>query len=683
MRKVSIYTIVLAVAAMSAPAYATPRTADEIVSALHAGGEAPTTIRYHGDDASLGPSGLAHTNGDHYDTSYISSGFGSANAAAYQNQWQVMWPAGTPGATSGAIVKGIAACTRAKKIWRRGSNGQMENATAVFADANHDMIDPYTTKTEDGEMNCWCKMTGVHDGASSSVIAPDAENSWVDDFSSSAPWVFNVTYSSAAACAYGCAYYCAYRVRDYASFRSAVLGFRSLGDTTNRPMCGVNLISGYAGDVQFPRSAELKPGKYTVGIASNNGGKWAIRLRNPANHNVVTGEALTTAASSLSQGASAWAVSSDDAAARAGWLFGPDGVRAVFSLDASYIVEIAKIDATGTQQLMLLRGDVELPATYPEPTACITISTKSASDSAFERTKYVLENVIDLAKNVVNRTIEQAAAVNALQTGKQTMPDASATNGTCPNFRQCLLVEGADGKPNWFQIKDPVRDVLVSIKNAGNPNARGTKDGDNWTYYNAYYKGDSAWRRTYADGSSGTYDRGYSSCKSVSGHAYTTDTIYAEPCRNTNDFGNFHTLADGEWAVVYDGTEATGVFQDTTNAQNVAVIYGHAKCTSVQGSYGVAATSAQLTSTGWTTLPVPVGERENGYTAYNDWKQCWCQMTGVGLDGGFTAVSSSAPWVFYDTPGSAADCAYYCAYYCARNVRAIASFRSAVFNTGS
>ncbi len=42
--------------------------------------------------------------------------------------------------------------------------------------------------------------------------------------SSRAPWVFNITYSSAAYCAYDCAYYCASRICVGASFRSAVFG---------------------------------------------------------------------------------------------------------------------------------------------------------------------------------------------------------------------------------------------------------------------------------------------------------------------------------------------------------------------------------------------------------------------------------------------------------------------------
>jgi len=42
--------------------------------------------------------------------------------------------------------------------------------------------------------------------------------------SSAAPWVFYYTYTSAVFCANGCAYRCALNVRDYASFRGAVLG---------------------------------------------------------------------------------------------------------------------------------------------------------------------------------------------------------------------------------------------------------------------------------------------------------------------------------------------------------------------------------------------------------------------------------------------------------------------------
>lgn len=51
----------------------------------------------------------------------------------------------------------------------------------------------------------------------------------------------------------------------------------------------------------------------------------------------------------------------------------------------------------------------------------------------------------------------------------------------------------------------------------------------------------------------------------------------------------------------------------------------------------------------------------------------WCRVKKKG--------SSRAPWVFNNTYGSAAYCAYRCAPNCAANVREYADFRSAVFGS--
>ena len=463
MKKVSIHTILLVAAVLSPmAARAADRTADEIIMGLNMAGTAPTTIRYHGDDASLGSNGLQH-NGSTYANSYISSGFGAVNAAEYQNVWQVYWPAGTAGAANpnGASAQGIAQCTRAKPV-----NGTVTNA-ATFGVANPDMIDSYTTKTEDGELQCWCKLTGIRDAAGT---AGPNDSGWIQP-SSRAPWVFNFAYGSAAACAYACACDCAANVRGSASFRSAVLGPHTVTDT-NRAMCGENLISGYAGDVQLPRSAKLVAGTYTMAIFAANGGKWAIRLRDKTNQNVVTGEALTTALTPAGGTISAanpnFAAGVSAAGDFGGWVIGDaNGNSATFTITGEYIVEIAKLDATNTQKLALVRGNTA-PAQYIEPNACIVIATSAHADAAFERVQYILNHVVDITRNVVTNTINQTAAIADLQATKQTRPADDYTDETntenCPKFRQCLLVEDDNNTPHWYVIKDPVRDLVKSLR---------------------------------------------------------------------------------------------------------------------------------------------------------------------------------------------------------------------------
>ena len=93
----------------------------------------------------------------------------------------------------------------------------------------------------------------------------------------------------------------------------------------------------------------------------------------------------------------------------------------------------------------------------------IAVATNAYNTTKFSPVVTALNGAIATIKSVVTNTINQAAAVESLQNGKQTMPDASATNGTCPNYKQCLLVETSDGTPQWFVITDPFRDFVTPI----------------------------------------------------------------------------------------------------------------------------------------------------------------------------------------------------------------------------
>jgi len=293
----------------------------------------------------------------------------------------------------------------------------------------------------------------------------------------------------------------------------------------------------------------------------------------------------------------------------------------------------------------------------------IKIATTAYNDAQFAPVEAALETAVDTIKDVVANTIVQADAIQNLQDTKQTMPDASGTNGTCPRFRQCLLIETDDGTPQWFQIADPVHDLVLSLKNNkidnsgvvqttpnGGTFAANGYDGTNNTTDSRYYKGYSAMRLKTSAASADVYTRQFSS------------TLL-----NGANGGQYKTLGDQEWVVTWDGNE-TG----TADSFLPGVIYGTSRCAKTKPA------STLPDTTGWTTIEN--SDALNDLENIESYVQCYCKMTGVGLDGMITPVknSSQAPWVFSNTEGSAGNCAYYCAGSCASNVRANASFRSAL-----
>ena len=675
MRKVSLFVVLLLSAGWAAsPAHAAYTTADEILSDLNIhgavyGDSSGLTIRFHGDDVATKT--LQHTDGTVYGKGYTSGLGTSGDESGWQNHWEVAFPVGKlsdgTGLSNGGTVHGIAQCTR---------------VGGTFAVPNYDMIDPYTTVTEDGERQCWCKMTHVREGTGTTGITPENPGTPV----ASSSWVFSYAYSSAAICAYYCAYYCALYVRYYASFRSAVFGLGALGHAAPADMCGQNLANGKLYDYQVPRVAKLSAGTYTASISAADGGKWMLRLRGVADNAVVTGNALTAALASSDLALD----DSDGISARDGWVLGNDAaaIKLTFTIrSGEYIVEIAKVDATGAQNLMLEHGDTA--NTYVAPTPCIRVGSTKLVESAFEHADAVRRAIIGVVDHVVTNTIAQASAIGALQSGKQTRPadDPTDANNTenCPAGKQCLLVEGTDGVPHWYEIFDPIHRWMDGWIAAGKPAVKGEQSGSNWTYYNAFYRGDKAWRQTYIDGSTSTYDRPIDHATRCTSPSYNTETPNASPCYS--EVGMFKTLGNGEWAEVY----TTG---DGTNAP-VGVVYGTSKCTSVAGPNNYStANPTRLESMSaadqekWAELPAPYGQTDREGYERSKFTQCWCKTTAIGVPGDdgdpatgavYPVNVASSSWVFGDARSSAAGCAYNCAHYCAANVRNYASFRSAVF----
>ncbi len=649
MKKVSLFTILLLSGVGASPAMAALTSADDILSELMiygavygiSGDSARTsngiTRNYHGDD--VGYKKLANTTNN--------SAIAGLTDSSFQNHWEVEFPAtvlsdGTS-LSNGATVHGIAQCNRIK---------------GTFGVPNYDMTDPYTTETEDGELQCWCKMTSIREGVPANHSTGPADDLGYSVGSSA--WVFSYTISSAADCAFNCANNCAHYVRNSAGFRAAVFGGGALGHATPADMCGQNLANGKLYDYQVPRVAKLAAGTYTASIAAADGGKWMLRLRGVADNTVVKGEALTAALAS-----SGLALDDSEISNRDGWIFGnaSDANTLTFTIrSGEYIVEIAKADATGAQNLMLEHGDVA--NAYVAPTPCIRIAGTKIAAAAFERADAVRARLVNVVDHVVSQTITQAGRIATLQTEKQTRPADDPTDANnaenCPEGKKCLLVTDENKTPHWYEIFDPIHWFLDAffVKNPNGQYEENVKDFRRW-------QGNSYFRKTYIDGSA-----------SVNVRQWTAAT----PARRVG--GMYQTLSEGDlenagtWAVEYDGTEAEGI--------NAGVMYGIAKCTSVAGTFAnklPAASEAKFYE-----LPAPVGQAEReGYEREN-FKQCWCRASAVGVPGddgdpanGAVYPVGSSAWVFGGTYGSAAVCAGYCASRCASRVRGDAGFRAAVF----
>jgi len=298
-------------------------------------------------------------------------------------------------------------------------------------------------------------------------------------------------------------------------------------------------------------------------------------------------------------------------------------------------------------------------STYCEP--FIKIATTAYNDAAFAPVEAALESAVTTIKDVVANTIVQADAIQNLQDTKQTMPDASGTNGTCPRFRQCLLIETDDGTPQWFQIADPVHDLVLSLKNNEVNNAGETNSGS--FAANSY------------DGTNGTtnsrYGKGYQAMLSQFPNSVYGSSVYSRQFADAGlSGGQYRELGDHEWAVTWDGDE-TG----TPNSFLPGVIYGTSRCAKIPGSGAISPGTSD-----WNTIEnsEPMNDLENIAEYYN----CYCKMTAVGLDGMITPVrdSSQAPWVHVYASGTADYCASYCQANCTNFIQNSAWIRYLMMN---
>ena len=428
-----------------------------------------------------------------------------------------------------------------------------------------------------------------------------------------------------------------------------------------------NMVLRKVGD--YADSYDATTGKITrrVGVKVLNGTEEWILNTNNNNSSVYSDNTITNRQIGVN-GISTHFASNQSTTTYGGSFYGVSSQRINFS-----IVDIATDVPTWKSWLSSHPVTVYYPLAtettenWNETTYCanqIKIATTAYNSARFSPVVTELNDTIATIRDVVTNTINQTAAIADLQTIKQTRPADDYTDETntenCPKFRQCLLVEDDNGTPHWYLIKDPVRDLVKSLRdnkinNAGETTttayAANGYDGTNGTVDSRYYRGYVAMRKL-ADGSTSVSIRQF-------GAALT----------GGDNGGQYKTLSDQEWAVTWNGNE-TG----TAGSFLPGVIYGISRCSKVKPS------STAVGTEGWTTIENsdPVNDAEN----IQSYVQCYCKMTGVGIDGEITPVknSSRAPWVFYSTSSSAALCARICASACANSVLGIASFRQRIMD---
>ena len=119
-------------------------------------------------------------------------------------------------------------------------------------------------------------------------------------------------------------------------------------------------------------------------------------------------------------------------------------------------------------------------ATYCETP--IKIATNLYNSAKFQNVIDALDTAVSTINNIVAGTIAQANSIGELASGKQTRPNPADSSDTtcptsCPNYRQCLLVEKDDGTPCWYEINDPFYNFTRPILGAN-------LNGASYTYAN-------------------------------------------------------------------------------------------------------------------------------------------------------------------------------------------------------
>ena len=316
---------------------------------------------------------------------------------------------------------------------------------------------------------------------------------------------------------------------------------------------------------------------------------------------------------------------------------------------------LAEQYAAGTPVTVYYPLATPVEETVTQTTYCadaIKIATTAYNDAQFAPVEQALETAVTTIKDVVANTIVQADAIQNLQDTKQTMPDANGTNGTCPRFRQCLLIETASGTPQWFPIIDPFKDFFsVVLANNSTIPVVNTQ---------SRYAGDLDLCRTLPQTDEDATSTSVAKCTSVEN--------YKNIATDNPEHG---ALKQTEWGYEFKAADLV----DNPNGDS-GIVYGISKCVSTEiptPEYGtIEATSTQLNHALWDARPTTIAEA-------GDYRLCWCKMTSIVYDGKVFETPSS-PWLFDRTSSLAANCARDCARNCLSRARDEARYRSVMMN---
>ena len=127
--------------------------------------------------------------------------------------------------------------------------------------------------------------------------------------------------------------------------------------------------------------------------------------------------------------------------------------------------------ANGTPVTVYYPLATPVEETWSATTYCesgIKIATNLYNSAKFQNVIDALDTAVSTINNIVAGTIAQANSIGELASGKQTRPNPADSSDTtcptsCPNYRQCLLVEKDDGTPCWYPINDPFYDFFRPI----------------------------------------------------------------------------------------------------------------------------------------------------------------------------------------------------------------------------
>jgi len=255
------------------------------------------------------------------------------------------------------------------------------------------------------------------------------------------------------------------------------------------------------------------------------------------------------------------------------------------------------------------------------------VTSSANADHGFGPLNTLLNTVITTINTLVVNTVNQAATIKDIATTRQTRPDPSGTNGTCPQYKQCLLIKQSDGVSQWFEIFDPVYSFVKSVlQNRINGN-------------NVFFHSDEKLReKTTCDDCGSVYIQGTG-------------------------------LQQREWRVDWQANQNYNL--------DAGTLYGEGKCIKYWGQINkVASTENQKNA-------LAVDYNDSFYENTQDldnYRYCWCRVNGVEIGNVKYDKTDSAQWVYSYDGVNGATCAYYCASTCTNGTKKYSVFRDSLLD---